>query len=315
MHNRHDQFAKNILREALSRACAADTEVEVLADTQRIDVYSVPDPAREAERASMGLLGELSVEHSLFEHFRGTPGFRDIRPCLRKQLTWHHELERRARAAAGSSPAEASPDVQAAQDVPFPALVAFSPGRPETVLEAYGCKPVRPGVYHAVPGLMMRVVVLAELPRTRDTLLVRLLGAGRLLREALADLAALPDGAWEKSIATPLLVHFRLGIDEVEANEEDDVSAEIRAWFEDYQRKLRDEALQEGLKKGLKEGRKEGRKEGECTLLLRLLRARFGELPAAVVARINAAEAADLERWGERVLAAQTLAEVFADPS
>jgi flagellar biosynthesis/type III secretory pathway protein FliH len=100
---------------------------------------------------------------------------------------------------------------------------------------------------------------------------------------------------------------LRLGIDEVEANEEDDVSAEIRAWFEDYQRKLRDEGLQEGLK--------EGRKEGECTLLLRLLRARFGELSAAVVARINAAEAADLERWGERVLAAQTLAEVFADPS
>jgi hypothetical protein len=38
----------------------------------------------------------------------------------------------------------------------------------------------------------------------------RLLGAERLLREAVADLAVLPDDAWEKTIATPLLVHFRI---------------------------------------------------------------------------------------------------------
>jgi len=61
MHNRDDQFAKNILRDALSRACAPETEVEVLAATQKIDVYSVPDPARAAERAPMGLLGDLSA--------------------------------------------------------------------------------------------------------------------------------------------------------------------------------------------------------------------------------------------------------------
>ncbi|KYF92303.1 hypothetical protein BE20_12090 [Sorangium cellulosum] len=52
--------------------------------------------------------------------------------------------------------------------------------------------------------------------------------------QALADLAALPDEAWEKSIATPLLVHFRLGTKE-------QVSAEIRAWVEEYERKLRAE--------------------------------------------------------------------------
>ena len=157
----------------------------------------------------------------------------------------------------------------------------------------------------------MRVVVLAELPRTRATLLLRLLGAGRLLREALADLAALPDDAWEKSIATPLLVHFRLGNDEPATNEEDDVSAEIRAWFEDYQQKLRAEERKEGRK----EGRDEGRTEGERILLLRLLRARFGELPAAAVARVEAADVALLERWGERVLGAKTLAEVLDEPS
>src|SRR5512140_610176 len=49
--------------------------------------------------------------------------------------------------------------------------------------------------------------------------------------------------------------------------------------------------------------------EGERSLLLRQLRARFGELPATVVARVESADAAVLERWGERVLSAKTLAE------
>ncbi len=100
MHNRSDQFGKSILRDALSRASTAETEVEVLAATQRIDVYSVPDPARDAERARMGLLGDLSAEPSLFEPFRNTPTLRELRRCVNKQHTWHHELERRAQCAS-----------------------------------------------------------------------------------------------------------------------------------------------------------------------------------------------------------------------
>jgi hypothetical protein len=322
MHNGADQFAKNILREALSRASSPETEVEVLAATQKIDVYSVPDPARDAERAGMGLLGELSSEPSLFEPFHRTPGLRQVRSCLRKQLTWYHELERRARAQAspvGASSNDAEPDASTQPAVAFPALVVISSGRPESALAAYECRKAKPGVSHAAPGLALRIVVLSELPRTQETLLLRLLGSGRVLREALADLAAMPEDAWERSVATPLLVHFQLGLDEQATSEEDDVSAEIRAWFEDYQQKLRNEGRDEGLKEGrdegLKEGRDEGLKEGGRNLLLRQLRARFGELPAAVVARIDAADVAELERWGERVLGARTLDEVLGVPS
>lgn len=328
MHNRSDQFAKNILREALSRASIAETEVEVLAATQKIDVFSIPDPAREAERKEMGMLGELSAEPSLFEHFSRTPSLRLFRRCLRKQLTWYHELERRASAATGERAPDTDPEAtQPNAAVPFPALVITSAGRPETVLEAYGFQQVQPGLYYAVPGLVTRIVVLGELLRTRETLLLRLLGSGRVLREALEDLSALPDDAWEKSITTPLLVHFRLASEEPSTSEEDDVSAEIRAWFKEYEQNLRSEArkegLQEGLSKGLMEGLMEGLskglskglKEGERTLLLRLLRARFGELPETALARIEAAGPSELEQWGERVLNAQTLDDVLGNPS
>jgi hypothetical protein len=304
VHHRFDHLAKNILRDALSRACTAETEVEVLAATQKIDVFTIPDPARAAERARMGLLGKLADQPCLFEPFHDTPTLRQVRRCLNKQHTWHHELERRARAAVGASPPEPDRDRPAADEVPFPALVIISPGLPETVLDAYGCKPVHSGVYHAaVWGLALRVVVLSELLPTRETLLLRLLGKGRVFSQALADLAELPGDAWERSVATPLLVHFKLGSHEHPTNEEDTVSAEIQAWFEDYQHKLRSEEHEKG--------RKEGRKEGARSLLLGLLCSRFGELPAAAVARIEAADLADLQRWSERVLGAQTLAEVL----
>ena len=43
-----------------------------------------------------------------------------------------------------------------------------------------------PGFYRLpVPIVPLHVVVVSEVPKVRDTLLLRLLGAGRVLREAL----------------------------------------------------------------------------------------------------------------------------------
>ncbi|MFT4099918.1 MAG: DUF4351 domain-containing protein, partial [Burkholderiaceae bacterium] len=60
------------------------------------------------------------------------------------------------------------------------------------------------------------------------------------------------------------------------------------------------------------EGREQGREEGREQLLLSLLRHRFGDLPDAVVARVEAGSATDVERWALRVLDARTLDAVFA---
>ena len=137
--------------------------------------------------------------------------------------------------------------------------------------------------------------------------MLRLWGKGPVLHDALADLEALPAGAWEKSVATPLLLNYNLvTIKDEPATQENDVNQEIQAWYENYQR---NEQRQRAA------ARDEGLREGERKLLLRLLRARFGELPAAVLARVEAAEGADLERWGERVLAADSLDAVFGDPT
>jgi hypothetical protein len=318
LYNLADQFSKSLLRDTLSCAAATTpgTEVEVTAATQKIDVYAVPDPTRTAERERMGLLGELFRAPCLFEPFRNTPSLPLIRRALCKQLTWHHELERRAlvaaRAAARAA-GRAAPNIRAVEPgagapeiVPFPWLVVISQGRPNTVIEVYGCKRVSPGVYEAAPGLQMRVIVLAELPRTRETLLLRLLGAGPILAAALDDFGALPEDAWEKSAVTPVLVQFgRARPRKLETNEEEaDVRTEIQAWFDDYQRELRTKE------------RGEGRVEEASRSVLTVLRVRGVAVPDVARERILAQkEPSLLERWLERASIATSIAEVIDDPS
>lgn len=82
--------------------------------------------------------------------------------------------------------------------------------------------------------------------------------------------------------------------------EEEDLLAELDL---PYLRRLRERTRAEG--------RAEGVREGEATVLLRLLRVRFGSLPADVVDRVTAADAETLLRWSERVVHAPTLDAVF----
>ncbi|WP_437581542.1 DUF4351 domain-containing protein [Sorangium sp. So ce887] len=75
-----------------------------------------------------------------------------------------------------------------------------------------------------------------------------------------------------------------------------------------------DQLVERGRQVGLREGLREGLQQGRRHVLLRQLGARFGALPGAAVARINAADIAELDRWSERVLTAPTLADVLSEP-
>ncbi|TVR56627.1 MAG: DUF4351 domain-containing protein [Candidatus Competibacteraceae bacterium] len=55
----------------------------------------------------------------------------------------------------------------------------------------------------------------------------------------------------------------------------------------------------------------EGRQEGEAKALLRLVQVKFGPPEPAVAARIAAADSAQVERWLERILTANSPDELF----
>jgi flagellar biosynthesis/type III secretory pathway protein FliH len=202
------------------------------------------------------------------------------------------------------------------------------------------------GVYEGPPQLWTRIVVVNELPVAQSTLMLRLLGAGAVLRRAIAELKALPPDAPERMLAFPLLVQFRLIVESEPGmrTPEDEEFLMATADIVEMWRQLAvqegvieglKQGLAEGLKKGLDEGRKEGldegRKEGleeglhegrtqerqvsharERRLLLRLLEQRFGDVDIAIEERVEEAAAEQVETWLDHVVSAATLAEVLA---
>ncbi|WP_394823381.1 hypothetical protein [Pendulispora albinea] len=188
------------MQTALSPSCAVQTEVEVAAEVQAIDAWIEPDPSRSALRAQAGLLGAMADVPCLFEPYHDTPGVAAIRDCLQKQLALHARQRRESRREQTVQPS-------------FPLLWVVSTGRPEAVLSGYELRALvgwPTGCYTAAPALGLQLIVVRELPRTRETLLVRLMGAGDVLRHAIADLRVLPVDAWEREVALPALTVFRL---------------------------------------------------------------------------------------------------------
>jgi predicted transposase YdaD len=70
--------------------------------------------------------------------------------------------------------------------------------------------------------------------------------------------------------------------------------------------------IREGMQQGIREGMQQGVRQGEATLLVRQMESRFGPLSAENRERVAGAESDSLLKWGERVLTAKTIEEVFA---
>jgi len=199
MRTPYDQRNKEVLRDLFAPAGATGTDEEVAADAQRIDVWFVPDPGKASALAPLGMLGRLARTASAFEPFHRTPGVDEVLACVRKHLVWRQVLARRS-----------SPGAGLAGEVPRMWIV--SSGVPNDALREVGFRRARPtaGTYQLPAAFAVGLVVVSELPRTRDTLLLRLMGAGQTLRAAMADLAALPPVALEARVVIPHLLRLKL---------------------------------------------------------------------------------------------------------
>ena len=77
--------------------------------------------------------------------------------------------------------------------------------------------------------------------------------------------------------------------------------------------------VQQGLEQGLEQGREQGLEQGvvrgEAIALQRLLRKRFGDIPAALESTINNASLDQIECWLDGTLEAKSLDDIFGNSS
>ncbi|HEY0991577.1 MAG TPA: DUF4351 domain-containing protein [Kofleriaceae bacterium] len=281
-----DRLGKQLVRDALQGRGSVETDAEVPAHTRHIDAWVTPGDGCASLPDQLGLLGRIISRSVTLEFFHNTPSAEELHVCLLKHGEFRHFLSRQKTLP------------------PVPVQWVISSGRPDGGIDGLGFRPtVGPpsGIYDSPPVHCTRLVVVNELPVARDTLLVRLLGAGSVLKQAIAELHALPEDAPERRLAFPVLLRLRLTVPSDPAQQTSD-DQEFLMNTQDIVETWRREVIQEGLE------------QGERKLLLRLLRRRFGAaVDGETERRVATASAEQVEVWAERVLSAATLAELLAD--
>jgi len=263
----HDQFAKQYLTELLAPLGEVETSREVSGEVRQIDVWFVPKPQPTTNLQGLGLLGRFASSPCLLEPFRNAPTPTEIRNCLLKLFELHSELQRKARR-----------DSERIQEASLPRLWILSPSASVTLLEGFGAvveqQDIWPeGVYFLPIALRTAVVAVNQLPRTGETLWIRILGKGATQRQAIDELAALPKGIPLRSNALELLANWRLNLETSENLDQED--RELIMNLSPAYLQWREETLREGMQA-----------ERRATIE-NLLRVRFGSLDDELFAIIT----------------------------
>ena len=291
MRNKFDKVAKGIGEEALGTSGTIFINAEVSPETQHADLRHEPDPRRKAERKRLGLLGQLAAVPCLIEVFSQSLSANDFRACLGKHIAFWRQRELRTRKGRSRRPRPTS------HVKPF--LWIISAGRPTTLLAKLELEPSPDGIYFFGDDVLrVGLVVASELPRTRATLLVRLMAAGPLLAPATQELRALPANAPERAVAEKILLKFQRFLEDQPhqtPTEQEFIKAMLKTW---------EDARAEGHAAGSAHTRAHD--------LLTVLQARNIPISAAARKRIlEQKNLKQLERWLKRASVATSLEEVL----
>jgi hypothetical protein len=298
VQNPFDHLAKKIAKEALQASGRTVIQYEISRDAQHADIRHDPDPARHAERARLGLLGRLAAVLCLLEVYGHAPTGAEIRACLSKRFAHWHECERVARAHNTRRKHKALPPVQPVE--PLLWIIAATVSTPILRKLKVDAAPGWPaGVYfHGDDLYRVGLVVAAELPRDRSTLLVRIMAGGAGLPAAVGDLAALPADAHERAVAEHIVLYLResLGKQPGRTPEEEELIVKMYTTWEEEKQQLRAEAAARSV--------------------LTVLRTRGIDVSDAARQRILAQkDPTRLERWLEKAVVATSVSQVIRERS
>ena len=233
-----DQVAKLLCKTILSPWAQVGTEEEISLSPQKIDVLVtiVPSkPMTEETIESIGLLARILAQETILEPYSSAMGNEDIDDVQRKQLAFQHLQEKQLEQSLGKRRRLNRPRSWIVSPLDSP-LVRQSNGLVVSV--RFG-----QGVYEMPEQQAVGVIVLSQLPKTRDTLALRLLDAGERLMDAIEEVLKL-------DVDDPLLKHLLFVLCETRLIEVDPMSQPSRLTPEvlakiDEAIALRDELLRQ----------------------------------------------------------------------
>jgi len=236
----YDQFAKDYLKELLAPLGEVETSRDVPGEVREIDVWFTPYPAEQRGDAQvLGLLGRLASNPSIFEPFRNAVNPNQIRSCIGKLFDIQANLQRQSQR-----------ENNRLNETDLPWLWILSPTVSTAILNGFKAEADEnnwlPGVYFLPEYLKTGIVVIHQLPQTDETLWLRLLGKGKVQKQAINEIGVLPPNHPLRSNALLLLANLQATIQASQNidREEQELVMELSPLLLKWQ----EEAVQQGVR-------------------------------------------------------------------
>ncbi len=184
--NIHDRFSKEWLKQLLPDFGTVEIESQIMGEIRTIDVVFYPNPEGLSLLPDLGLLGKILAKPCAIEAFRNTAPLWEISNCCNKRFVLENELIKLAKKEKRSLSRNDCPE-----------LWIITPTFP--TLSKRDCKAephpqLGEGIYLLPKRDRTGIIAIHELPKTEDTILLRLLGKGSVQAQAVKELTALPSG-------------------------------------------------------------------------------------------------------------------------
>jgi hypothetical protein len=182
--NIHDRFTKEWLKQLLPDFGTVEIESQVMGEIRTIDVVFHPNKAGLSILPDLGLLGKILAKPCAIEAFRNAAPLWEISNCCNKRFVLENELIQLAKK-----------EKRRLSRKSCPRLWIITPTFSKTLKR--DCKAELhpkwgPGIYILSPRERTGVIVIHDLSKTPETILLRLLGKGSVQTQAIKELMALP---------------------------------------------------------------------------------------------------------------------------
>ncbi|MEN2383811.1 MAG: flagellar assembly protein H [Gloeotrichia echinulata DEX184] len=209
-----DQFSKQFLEEFLTSLGEVIPNLEVPGESRFADIWFTPSPQPSINPQTLGLLGRIASTPCLLEPFRNQPKITEIRNCLLKLFLVQADSQRQKRRDAENIPES---------ELPWLWILASSAS--DTIINGFGASRDETwpdGVYFLATYFKTAIIAINQLPRTEETLWLRLLGKGTTQQLAVEEVIAIPTDNERRLTALKLLANWKISIEaKAEIDQED----------------------------------------------------------------------------------------------
>jgi hypothetical protein len=284
----HDQFAKQYLTELLISYGQIEMSKDITSEVRQIDVLFTPASPFPDGIESLGLLGRMAKNSSytIFEPFRNAVSKSEIRSCMGKLFDIHADLERQTKR-----------NNTRINEEELPYLWIFTPTASADILESFNFtldeENWGKGIYFLGKALKTVLIVIHQLPTTPETLFLRVLGRGKVQRQAVEELEELSENS---PFLTNIiqLVHDLIAVLSARQEKEHDIDQDdqelimkLSEMYEQQLAEIKKQEREEGEQQGLQTGRQEGLARERRAMIESILQVRFGELDSELATIID----------------------------